>query len=248
MNGILDGKRALITGGGRGIGAAIALRLARDGAAVAIGYGSDRRAAEATAARIGEHTGGKAVTLQADTGRPEEAERLVEEAAGLLGGLDILVNNAGVITAGPIESLTPEAAARVIDVNVLGPLLLSRAAVRHLGDGGRIVNIGSSLGERVPSPGLAAYSASKAAITGLTKALARELGPRGITVNEVAPGSTDTRMNPQDGPGAEDQRRGSALGRFGAPEEIAEAVAHLVSPRAGFTTGTRLGVDGGSNA
>ncbi|MFL1381543.1 MULTISPECIES: SDR family oxidoreductase [unclassified Nocardiopsis] len=248
MSNVLDGKRALVTGGGRGIGAAIALRLAHDGATVAIGYHSDRRAAQATAALIGERTGTKAVIVRADTGRAEEAERLVTETVELLGGLDILVNNAGVITAAPIGDLDPEAVSRVLDVNVRGPLLVARAAARHLGEGGRIVNIGSSLGERVPSPGLAAYAASKAAITGLTKALARDLGPRGITVNEVAPGSTDTDMNPQDGPGAEAQRQGIALGRFGVAEEIAAAVAHLASPTAGFTTGTRLGVDGGANA
>ncbi|WP_306371120.1 SDR family oxidoreductase [Nocardiopsis sp. CC223A] len=248
MSNVLDGKRALVTGGGRGIGAAIALRLARDGASVAIGYHSDRRAAEETAALIGERTGAKAVTVQADTGLVEDAERLVAETVALLGGLDVLVNNAGVIAAAPIGDLDPEAASRVIDVNVRGPLLVSRAASRHLGEGGRIINIGSSLGERVHSPGLTAYAASKAAITGLTRALARDLGPRGITVNEVAPGSTDTDMNPQDGPNAEAQMRGIALGRFGAPEEIAEAVAHLASPAAGYTTGTRLGVDGGSNA
>ncbi|CAL9396751.1 Cyclic-di-GMP-binding biofilm dispersal mediator protein [Nocardiopsis dassonvillei] len=248
MSNPLDGKRALVTGGGRGIGAAIALRLARDGAAVAIGYTSDRESAEATAARATGQAGVKAVAVRADTGLPAEAERLVEETVHLLGGLDILVNNAGIIATGPIGELEPETVARVIDVNVLGPLLVARAATRHLGEGGRIVNIGSSLGERAPFPGLSAYSASKAAITGLTKALARELGPRGITVNEVAPGSTDTDMNPQDGPGAEGQKQGSSLGRFAAPEEIAEAVAHLASPLAGFTTGTRLGVDGGSNA
>ncbi len=250
MSGVLEGKRALVTGGGRGIGAAIALRLARDGAAVAISYHSDAESAGATAAAIAEETGGKAVVVQADTGDAREAERVVDEAAELLGGLDILVNNAGVLdsSSAVIDDLDPGVASRVLDINVRGPLLASRAAARHLGGGGRIVNLGSCVGERVPGAGYAVYATSKAAITGMTKALARDLGPRGITVNEVAPGATDTDMNPQDGPNSEPQKGASPLGRFATPEEVAEAVAYLVSPFAGFTTGARLGVDGGRNA
>ncbi|WP_047870997.1 SDR family oxidoreductase [Nocardiopsis sp. RV163] len=250
MSGVLEGRRALVTGGGRGIGAAIALRLARDGAAVAISYHADAESAAATAAAIAERTGGKAVIVQADTGDAREAERVVDEAAELLGGLDILVNNAGVLdpSSAVIDDLDPAVAARVLDVNVRGPLLASRAAARHLGEGGRIVNLGSCVGERVPGAGYTVYATSKAAITGMTKALARDLGPRGITVNEVAPGATDTDMNPQDGPGSAPQKEASPLGRFATPEEVAEAVAYLVSPSAGFTTGARLGVDGGRNA
>lgn len=250
MSGVLEGKRALVTGGSRGIGAAIALRLAEDGASVAISYNTNETAARTTADDITERTGVKVVVVQADTGDAAGAAQVVDRASGLLGGLDILVNNAGVLdpTFSRIEDLDPEIAKQVIDINVRGPLLTSQAAVAHLGEGGRIVNIGSCVGERVPGPGQAAYATSKAAVTGLTKALARDLGPRGITVNEVAPGATDTSMNPQDGPNAEPQKEASPLGRFATPTEVADAVAYFVSPRAGFTTGTRLGVDGGRNA
>jgi 3-oxoacyl-[acyl-carrier protein] reductase len=250
MSGVLEGKRALVTGGSRGIGAAIALRLAEEGATVAISYHSDAEAARVTAEAITDLTDTKVAVVQADTGDTDGAAQVVEQSVGLLGGLDILVNNAGVLdpTSATIGDLDPETANRVIDINVRGPLLVSRAAAAHLGEGGRIINIGSCVGERVPGAGYAVYATSKAAITGLTRAMARDLGPRGITVNEVAPGATDTDMNPQDGPNSAPQKAASPLGRFATPEEVAEAVAYFASPRAGFTTGTRLGVDGGRNA
>ncbi|MEY9212375.1 SDR family oxidoreductase [Thermobifida halotolerans] len=250
MSGFLDGKAALVTGGSRGIGAAIALRLAEEGASVAISYHSDSGTAEAVARSITDKTGRLTVAVQGDAGDAVAAVAVVDRVAELLGGLDVLVNNAGVLdpSFASIDEMDPAVASRVIDVNVRGPLLTSWAASRHLGEGGRIVNIGSCLGERVPGPGYVAYAASKAAITGLTRALARDLGPRGITVNEVAPGATDTDMNPQDGPNAAAQKELSPLGRFATPEEVAEAVAYFASPHAGFTTGARLGVDGGRNA
>ena len=164
--------------------------------------------------------------------------------------IDILVNNAGIIdeSFSVIRNLDLQTADRVLDVNVKGTLYVTHAAVKHMGDGGRIINIGSCIGERVPGQGQVAYATSKAAITGLTKALARDLGPEGITVNEVAPGPTDTDMNPEDGPAAAGQKQLLPLGRFAKVAEVADAVAYFASPKAAFTTGTRLGVDGGGNA
>ncbi|MCS0602951.1 SDR family oxidoreductase [Streptomyces sp. LP11] len=244
----LSGKVALVTGGSRGIGAAIALRLAEDGADVALTYRSGAGAAAAVADRIREKTGRRVLALQADAEDAEAVERAVEETVRELGRLDVLVNNAGVYDPDlhGIEQVPVETVDRILAVNTRAPLLAARAAARHLPEGGRIVNIGSCLGERVPSAGFAAYAASKAAITGLTKGLARDLGPRGITVNEVAPGATDTDMNPADGPNAAHQKGQSPLGRYGQAEEIAAAVAYLASPSAGYTNGARLGVDGGS--
>ncbi len=246
----LHERTALVTGASRGIGAAIARRLAQEGAKVAIGYHSNAGAAEETARGIQAATGGTVVAIQGDVGDSEGATALVERAVEELGRLDILVNNAGVTDLDnmTIDELDPDLANRIIDINVRGPLFASAAASRHLGEGGRIINLGSCVGERVPGAGYSVYAASKAAIIGLTRALARDLGPRGITVNEVAPGATNTAMNPEDGPNAPQQKATSPFGRFATPEEISDAVAYFASPRAAFTTGARLAVDGGRNA
>ncbi|MFL4901848.1 SDR family NAD(P)-dependent oxidoreductase [Streptomyces sp. MMS24-I2-30] len=250
MSGKLSGKAALVTGGSRGIGAAIAQRLAEEGADVAITYQGNKDAAQATVERITESTGRRALGIQADATDADAVAASVEQAVRELGRLDILVNNAGVndmalpnIVDTPVETID-----WILDVNTRGSILAARAAAQHLPEGGRIINIGSCLGEHVPAAGFATYAASKAAITGLTKGLSHDLGPRGITVNEVAPGSTDTDMNPEDGPASAYQKGLSPLGRFAKPQEIAAAVAYLASPEAAFTTGTRIGIDGGVNA
>lgn len=243
----LFGKRALVTGGSRGIGAAIARQLAADGADVAITYDKSAELAEAIAAEI-RATGRRAVAVQADAGTPAGARAAVDGAVEALGGLDILVNNAGIARGGMIAETTLEDIDAQLDVNVRGVLLTTQAALAHIPDGGRIISIGSCLGERVGSPGLTVYSATKSALESFNRGLARELGPRGVTVNLVRPGATDTDMNPADGPSADDQTAGSALGRYAHPREIAAAVAFLASPAASYVTGTGITVDGGVNA
>lgn len=243
----LAGKRALVTGGSRGIGAAIARQLAADGADIAVTYDKSAELAEALAAEI-RATGRKAVAVQADAGTPAGARAAVDGAFEGLGGLDILVNNAAIARGGMIAEITLEDIDAQLDVNVRGVLLTTQAALAHIPDGGRIISIGSCLGERVGSPGMTVYSATKSALESFNRGLARELGPRGVTVNLVRPGATDTDMNPADGPSADGQRAGSALGRYAHPGEIAAAVAFLASPAASYVTGTGLTVDGGVNA
>lgn len=243
----LAGKRALITGASRGIGAAIARRLAADGADVAITYERSADLAEALAARIRE-TGRKAAAIQADAGSAEGAREAVTKAVAALGGLDILVNNAGVARSADFGAQPLQDIDIQLNVNLRGVILTTQAALAHIPDGGRIITIGSSLGERVNTVGLAVYSATKSALESLNRGLARELGPRGITVNLVRPGATDTDMNPADGPEADEMRAATALGRYGRPEEIAEAVAFLAGPGAAYITGTGILVDGGANA
>ncbi|WP_298951824.1 3-oxoacyl-ACP reductase family protein [uncultured Methylobacterium sp.] len=243
----LAGKRALVTGASRGIGAAIALGLARAGADVALTYErSADRAAEVV--RAIEATGRRAVALQADSADAAAVKRSVDAAAERLGGLDILVNNAGIARGGPVAEMSLADIDAILDVNVRAVVLASQAAIPHLKQGGRIISIGSSLGERVPFAGVTVYSMSKSALVSFTRGLARELGPRGITVNLVQPGSTDTDMNPADGAQSEVQRAMTALGHYGKPEDIAAAVAFLASPAARQITGTALTVDGGANA
>ncbi|MGA5462091.1 3-oxoacyl-ACP reductase family protein [Mycobacterium sp. NPDC050041] len=243
----LDGKRAFVTGGSRGIGAAIARRLASDGAAVAVGY---ERSADTAHAIVDEITtaGGRAVAVQMAADDPASISRAVDEAAEALGGLDILVNNAGIYRGGPIEEMTLDDVDATLNVNVRAVMLASQAVLRHLPAGGRIISTGSNLASRVPEAGASLYSASKAALIGWTQGLARDLGPRRITVNVVHPGSTDTDMNPADGPQAEAQRARMAIPQYGKPEDVAALVAFVAGPEAGSINGAGLTVDGGANA
>ncbi|MGZ3102339.1 3-oxoacyl-ACP reductase family protein [Streptomyces sp. H72] len=241
----LTGRAALVTGGSRGIGAATAVRLAREGADVAFTYVNGKEAAE-DVVRTVEALGRRAVALRADAGDAAEATGAVERAADALGRLDVLVNNAGVGLLGPVEGFSVGDLDRVLAVNVRGVFLTARAAAARMSDGGRIITVGSCMALRVPGPGGTLYAMSKAALVGLTKALARELGGRGITANIVHPGPIDTDMNPADGPYAEGQAALTALGRFGKAEEVASTVAHLAS--AGYVTGAEFSVDGGHAA
>ncbi|MFE0476717.1 SDR family oxidoreductase [Streptomyces sp. NPDC058947] len=243
--GILDGKVALVTGGSRGIGAATALRLALEGADVAVGYAHGKEAAEEVVRAV-EARGRRAVAVRADAADPAEAAGVVHAAAEALGGLDVLVNNAGVGVIGPLETLSLTEVDRVLAVNVRAVFLASQAAAALMGEGGRIITIGSCMVQRVPGPGGTLYAMSKSALTGLTKALARELGGRGITANLVHPGPIDTDMNPADGPYAAGQAALTALGRFGTAGEVASTVAHLAG--ATFVTGAEFTVDGGHAA
>jgi 3-oxoacyl-[acyl-carrier protein] reductase len=240
----LQGKAALVTGGSRGIGAAIAKRLARDGADVALTYVSAPDKANAVVAEI-DGIGRRGLAIAADSAHPGDVAAAVERTAAEFGRLDILVNNAGIYVPSPFEETTLDEIERMWTINVRAVIVATQVALRHMPDGGRIVNIGSCLAERVSGPGVTLYAMSKAALVGLTKGLARDLGKRGITVNVVEPGPIDTDMNPAAGPGAEGQARLTALGRYGTGDEIAATVAHLASDEAGYITGTTILVDGG---
>lgn len=240
----LNGKKALVTGGSRGIGAATALRLAQEGADVAVTFVQGKEAA-ADLVRAVEALGRRAVALRADAADAAEAAGAVDRAAEALGGLDILVNNAAVGLMQPLETISLADVDRLIAVNVRGVFLASRAAAALMAPGGRIITIGSCVTRRTPGPGATLYAMSKSAVVGLTKALARELGGRGITANVVHPGPTDTDMNPADGPFASGQAAMTALGRFGTAEEVASAVACLAGPDTVYVTGAEISVDGG---
>jgi 3-oxoacyl-[acyl-carrier protein] reductase len=242
---VLNGKVALVTGGSRGIGAATAVRLAREGADVAVTYVHGKEAAEDVVARV-EALGRRAVALRADSADAVEAAGAVERTVTALGGLDVLVNNVGVGLLAPLDSLSLTDVDRVLAVNVRGVFLASQAAAARMGDGGRIITVGTCMTQRVPGPGGTLYATSKSALVGLTKALARELGGRGITANIVHPGPTDTDMNPSDGPYAAGQAAMTALGRFGTADEVAETVAYLAG--AAYVTGAEFAVDGGHAA
>ncbi|MCS4249989.1 SDR family NAD(P)-dependent oxidoreductase [Pseudomonas sp. BIGb0164] len=243
----LNGKRALVTGASRGIGKAIALALAAEGADVVITYERSREKAEAVVAQI-KATGRNAFALQADSADAQAVKNSVDQAAEALGGLDILVNNAGIFQYGTLETLDLATLDAVIDVNIKSVILASQAALAHLPDGGRIINLGSCLAEQVPAAGLSIYSMSKSALIAFTQGLARDLGPRGITVNIVHPGPTDTDMNPADSEKAAASKAGIALGHYGTSEDVAAAVTFLASPGAKQITGAGLLVDGGVNA
>jgi 3-oxoacyl-[acyl-carrier protein] reductase len=243
----LEGKIALITGGSRGIGAAIAKRLAAEGAKVAITYTKGADAAASVVKEI-ERACGKAIAIQADATDANAGKAAVEKTVATFGRLDILVNNAGTAIPKTFEETTLEEINRVLDVNIRGVFLATQAALKHMKSGGRIVSIGSSVGEHVVVPGLVAYSATKGAVKIFTQALARELGSRGITVNNIQPGPIDTDLNPATGEWAVPQKAATALGRYGHVEEIAAVVAFIASPESSYITGANLTVDGGTNA
>jgi NAD(P)-dependent dehydrogenase (short-subunit alcohol dehydrogenase family) len=244
---VLTGKVALVTGGSRGIGAAIAERLAADGADVALTYAANAEAAEKIAAKI-RQLGRKALALKADSGDAAEISGAVAAVHKAFGRLDILVNSAGMVIHKPFAELEVADYDRVMNVNVRGVFLASQAASTVLSDQGRIISIGSNLADRSAFPGLTLYTMSKTALTGLTKGLARDLGSRGITVNLVQPGSTNTDMNPEDGAMADGQRSLMAIPRFGTPQDVAGLVSYLAGPEARSITGASLTMDGGFNA
>ena len=240
----LAGKVALVTGGSRGLGAAITQRLAASGAAVAFTYSTSPGKALEVSAAI-EAAGGKALAIKADAADPEAVRHSVTKTVGAFGRIDILVNNAGALAVAPIEQFTLADFDKMIAVDVRGLFIATQEAARHMKEGGRIIHIGSCNSDRVPFAGGSVYALTKGAVAAFTKGVARDLGPRGITVNNVQPGPVDTDMNPASGAFAELNRSFTALKRYGEPDEIAGFVAYLASPEASFITGASLLADGG---
>jgi 3-oxoacyl-[acyl-carrier protein] reductase len=243
----LNNKVALVTGGSRGIGAGIAKRLAADGANVAITYTKGADAAQAVVKEI-ESTGRKAIAIQADAADAAAVKAAVEKTVATVGRLDVLVNNAGTAIPKTFEETTLEEMDRVIDINIRGVFVATQAALKHMKDGGRIITIGSCVGERMMTPGLVPYSATKGAVKMFTQGLSREVGGRGITVNNVQPGPIDTDLNPAAGDWAEPQVANTALKRYGHVDEVAALVSFVAGPEASYITGANLTVDGGTNA
>jgi 3-oxoacyl-[acyl-carrier protein] reductase len=240
----LPKKVALVTGGSRGIGAAIARRLASDGAAVAITYNASPEKANEVIGAI-EAGGGKALAIKADSADAAAVKAAVVETVEHFGRLDVLVNNAGILLMGAVDSFSLEDFDRIVAVNVRALFAAVQQASKHMGEGGRIVNIGSMVADRTGFPGAAFYGMTKAAVASLTRGFAIDLAPRGITVNNLQPGPTATDMNPADGHFADLLRSRIPLGRFGTADEIAGFVAYLASPESGFVTGASLTIDGG---
>ncbi|MHC8387022.1 3-oxoacyl-ACP reductase family protein [Pseudomonas sp. MDT2-39-1] len=243
----LEGKVAIVQGGSRGIGAAIVRRLAREGAAVAFTYASSAARADALVAEVTAN-GGKCRAICADSADVAALQHAIRQAAEHFGKLDILVNNAGVLSWAPTEEFPLDELDRTFAINIRGVFVASQEAARHMNDGGRIINIGSTNAERVPVAGGAVYAMSKSALVGLVKGMARDLGPRRITVNNVQPGPIDTEMNPADGEFADQLKALMALDRYGKDDEIAAFVAYLAGPEAGYITGASLTIDGGFSA
>jgi 3-oxoacyl-[acyl-carrier protein] reductase len=243
----LTKKVALVTGGSRGIGAAIAKRLAADGANVAITYTKGADAAASVVREI-ERAGGKAIAIQADAANADAVEAAVKKTVATFGRLDVLVNNAGTATPKRFEETTLEELDRLIDINVRGVFVATQAALKQMNNGGRIIMIGSCVGERAMTPGLVPYSATKGAVKMFTQGLSREVGSRGITVNNVQPGPIDTDLNPAAGDWAAPQKAATALDRYGSVDEVAALVAFVAGPEASYITGANLTVDGGTNA
>src|SRR6201994_691303 len=243
----LANKVALVTGGSRGIGAAVAKRLAAEGASVAITYAKDAGAASTVVNAI-EQGGGKAIAIQADAANVDAIKAAVEKTVSTFGGLDVLVNNAGTAIPKTFEETTLEEMDRILDINVRGVFVTTQAALKHMKEGGRIIMIGSAVGERVQTPGLVPYSATKGAVKMFTQGLSREVGSRGITVNNVQPGPIDTDLNPASGDWAKPQKAATALDRYGHVDEIAAMVAFVAGPESSYITGANLTVDGGMNA
>lgn len=243
----LAGKVAVVTGGSRGIGAAIAKRLAADGASLAITYTKGADAAALVVKEI-ERPGGKAIAIQADAADANAVKAAVEKAVATFGRLDVLVNNAGTAIPKKFEEATLEEMDRVIDINIRGVFVATQAALKHMRDGGRIIMIGSCVGERMMTPGLVPYAATKGAVKMFTQGLCREVGSRGITVNNIEPGPIDTDLNPATGDWAAPQKAATALNRYGQVEDIAAMVSFVAGPEASYITGANLTVDGGTNA
>jgi 3-oxoacyl-[acyl-carrier protein] reductase len=243
----LANKVALVTGGSRGIGAAVAKRLAADGANVALTYTKDAKAASAVVKAI-ERAGQKAIAIQADAMDADAVAAAVEKTVATFGRLDVLVNNAGTAIPKPFVETTLEEMDRVLDINIRGVLVATQAALKHMTDGGRIIMIGSAVGERVLTPGLVPYSATKGAVKIFAQGLSREVGSRGITVNNVQPGPIDTDLNPAAGEWAVPQKAVTALNRYGHVDEVAALVAFVAGPESSYITGANLTVDGGMNA
>src|SRR3984957_11750453 len=243
----LEGKIALITGGSRGIGAAIAKRLAADGATVAITYAKDAKAASSVVKSI-EAGGGKALAIQADSANADAVKAAVQKTVSAFGGSDVLVNNSGTAIPKTFEETTLEDLDLMFNINVRGLMVATQAALKHMKTGGRIIMIGSCVGERMMTPGLVPYSATKGAVKMFTQGLSREVGSRGITVNNVQPGPIDTDLNPAAGDWATPQKANTALDRFGTPDEVAALVSFVAGPESSYITGANLTVDGGTNA
>jgi 3-oxoacyl-[acyl-carrier protein] reductase len=247
MAGSTVGKVVLVTGGSRGIGAAIAKRLAADGASVAITYVSHPDSALEVVKAI-ELEGGKAIAIKADAGDPASAKAAIDETVATFGQLDVLVNNAGTAIPKPFEETPLEEIDHILHLNVRGVMVATQQALKHMKKGGRIIMIGSCVGERVIAPGLVAYAATKGAVKMFAQGLAREIGGRGITVNNVQPGPIDTDLNPAEDDWAVSQKAATALGRYGDVHEVAALVAFIAGPDSSYITGANLTVDGGTNA
>ncbi len=243
----LEGKVALVTGASRGIGAAIAKRLAADGASVAITHTKGADTAASVVEDI-ERAGQKAFAIQADATDAAAVGAAVEKTVATFGRLDILVNNAGTAIPKKFEEATLEELDHMIDLNVRGTFVATQAALKHMKNGGRIIMIGSCVGERCMTPGLVPYAATKGAVKMFTQGLSREVGSRGITVNNIQPGPIDTDLNPAAGEWATPQKAATALNRYGSVDEVASLVAFVASPEAAYITGANLTVDGGTNA